>query len=75
MIDHPLAQVQGKDAESILDESGLVGQPKKQLVKRILATELSHRLEAEVEQGKAGHCRGSSPKTVTTSTASMSVRE
>jgi len=34
--------VQNKDAESILGESGLAGQLKKQLAERMLAAELSH---------------------------------
>ncbi|MCV9986420.1 transposase, partial [Burkholderia pseudomallei] len=67
LIDQLLAQVQGKDAESILGESGLAGQLKKQLAERMLAAELSHHLEAETEQGKAGnHRNGTSPKTVLT---------
>lgn len=40
MIDQPLAQVQG---ESILGESGLAGQLKKQLAERMLAAELRPR--------------------------------
>lgn len=42
LIDQLLAQVQNKDAESILSESGLAGQLKKQLAQRMLASELSH---------------------------------
>ncbi|ONY63585.1 IS256 family transposase, partial [Burkholderia cenocepacia] len=53
LIDQLLAQVQSKDAESILGESGLAGQLKKQLAERMLAAELSHHLETEAEQGKA----------------------
>ncbi|ONY64057.1 IS256 family transposase, partial [Burkholderia cenocepacia] len=41
LIDQLLAQVQSKDAESILGESGLAGQLKKQLAERMLAAELS----------------------------------
>ncbi|MBN3837739.1 IS256 family transposase, partial [Burkholderia sp. Ac-20344] len=67
LIDQLLAQVQSKDAESILGESGLAGQLKKQLAERMLAAELSHHLEAETEQGKAGnHRNGTSSKTVLT---------
>ena len=67
LIDQLLAQVQGKDAESVLGESGLAGQLKKRLAERMLAAELSHHLEAETEQGKAGnHRNGTSSKTVLT---------
>ena len=37
LIDQLLAQVQNKNAESILGESGLAGQLKKQLAERMLA--------------------------------------
>src|SRR5690349_12141268 len=67
LIDQLLAQVQNKDAESILDESGLAGLLKKQLAERMLAAELTHHLHTEIRQGKAGnHRNGSSPKTVIT---------
>lgn len=67
LIDQLLAQVQNKDAESILGESGLAGQLKKQLAERMLSAELSHHLVAEAKQGRAGnHRNGSSPKTVIT---------
>ena len=67
LIDQLLATVQNKDAESILGESGLAGQLKKQLAERMLAAELSHHLETEAKEGQAGnHSNGSSPKTVIT---------
>ena len=67
LIDQLLAQIQNKDAESVLGESGLAGQLKKQLAERMLSAELSHHLAAEAEQGKAGnHRNGTSPKTVLT---------
>src|SRR4051794_9477519 len=67
LIDQLLAQVQGKDAEAVLGESGLAGQLKKQLAERMLAAEVSHHLEAETEQGQSGnHRNGTSPKTVLT---------
>src|ERR1700754_594371 len=67
LIDQLLAQIQNKDAESVLGESGLAGQLKKQLAERMLAAELTHHLENEAEQGKAGnHRNGTSRKTVTT---------
>jgi putative transposase len=39
LIDQLLAQVQNKNAEPILGESGLTGQLKKQLAERMLAAE------------------------------------
>ncbi|MDQ9172501.1 IS256 family transposase [Oxalobacteraceae bacterium R-40] len=67
LIDQLLAQVQNKGAESILGESGLAGQLKKQLAERMLAAELTHHLDIEARQGKAGnHRNGASPKTVLT---------
>jgi putative transposase len=67
LIDQLLTQVQNKDAESILGESGLAGQLKKQLAQRMLAAELTHHLDTEAKQGKAGnHRNGASPKTVMT---------
>jgi hypothetical protein len=67
LIDQLLTQVQNKDAESILGESGLAGQLKKQLAERMLAAELNHHLTAEAVQQAAGnHRNGTSPKTVIT---------
>jgi len=67
LIDRLLAQVQNQDAESILGESGLAGQLKKQLAERMLAAELTHHLDTEAKQGKAGnHRNGTSPKTIIT---------
>jgi putative transposase len=67
LIDQLLAQVQHKDAQSILGESGLAGQLKKRLAERMLAAELSHYLNTEAAHGNSGnHRNGSSKKTVTT---------
>jgi transposase-like protein len=67
LIDQLLAQVQNKDAESILGESGLAGQLKKRLAERMLSAELNHHLDTEAAHGKSGnHRNGSSRKTVTT---------
>jgi transposase-like protein len=67
LIDQLLAQVQHKDAESNLGESGLAGQLKKRLAERMLAAELSHHLDSEAALGKSGnHRNGASRKTVTT---------
>lgn len=69
LIDQLLAQIQNKDAESVLGSRriGLAGQLKKQLAERMLSAELAHYLENEAEQGKAGnHGNGTSRKTVIT---------
>jgi putative transposase len=72
LIDQLLAQVQNKNAESILGEFGLAGQLKKQLAERMPAGELIHHLNTEATQGKAGnHRNGSSPKTVLTPNGEM----
>lgn len=65
LIDQLLAQVQNKDAESILGESGLAGQLKKMLAERMLAAELSRHLASEGEDSE-NHRNGSSAKTVLT---------
>jgi putative transposase len=62
LIDQLLAQVQNKDAESILGEAGLAGQLKKLLAERMLTAELNHHLANEAESGN--HRNGSSKKTV-----------
>ncbi|WP_029049923.1 transposase, partial [Cupriavidus sp. amp6] len=66
MIDQLLAQVENKDAESILGESGLA-LLKKRLAERMLAAELTHHLAAEAKEGRSrNHRNGTSPKTVIT---------
>ena len=47
LIDQLLSQAQGKDARSLLGESGVVGQLKKQLAERMLSAELTHHLDHE----------------------------
>jgi putative transposase len=69
LIDQLLAQVQNKDAESILGESGLAGLLKKQLAERMLAAELTHHLDTEAKQAEtkaSNHRNGTSRKTVIT---------
>ena len=67
LLDQLLAQMKGNDAESLLGESGLIGQLKKQLAERMLSAELSHHLAGEAADEKTGnHRNGSSPKTVLT---------
>lgn len=65
LIDQLLAQVENKDAESILGETGLAGQLKKMLAERMLSAELSHYLDNEGEAVK-NHRNGSSPKKMLT---------
>ena len=68
LLDQLLAHVKGKDAESLLGESGLMGKLKKQLAERMLGAELTHHLQGEAaDSTKSGnHRNGSSPKKVTT---------
>ena len=63
LIDQLLAQVENKDAESILGENGLAGQRKKMLAEGMLSAELTHQLASEGE-GSKNHRNGSSPKKV-----------
>lgn len=60
--------MRGHDAEILLGESGLVGQLKKQLAKRMMSVELNHHLATErAAGGKSGnHRNGSSAKTMLT---------
>ena len=62
LIDQLLAQVENKDAESILGESGLAGQLKKMLAERMLTAELNHHLATEGDS--KNHRNGKSRKTV-----------
>lgn len=57
LLDQLLTQAPGRDAESLLGESGLIGQLKKQLAERMLSAELSHHLASEVSfiTGSAPH--------------------
>lgn len=68
LLDELILQVSGQDAESLLGESGLVGQLKKQLAERMLSAELNHHLSTERAAGEeASNFRnGSTPKTVLT---------
>jgi len=75
LLDQLLAQTSGKDAESLLGESGLIGQLKKQLAERILAAELSHHLASEAAEEKAGnHRNGTSHKTVLTPNGALDLQ-
>src|SRR5260364_331477 len=47
-----LSQVQSKETESLLGESGLAGQLKKRLAERMLEAELSHHLKQQSAKGK-----------------------
>ena len=72
LVDQLLAQLKGKDAESVLGESRLAGQLKKQLAERMLAAELTHHLKTEAAAGEdssgkpRNHRNGTSAKTVIT---------
>jgi transposase-like protein len=71
LIDELLSELQGKDAKSLLGESGLVGRLKKQLAERMLSGELRQHLENEAAAAQASgapgnHRNGTSPKTVIT---------
>lgn len=52
LIDQLLAQVQNKDAESLLGENGSAGRLKKMLAERMLTAELNHHLANEAESEK-----------------------
>src|SRR5512140_1001450 len=74
LIDQLLAQVRGQDAESLLGESGLVGQLKKQLAERMLAAELTHHLKTEAKSsGEPNHRNGTSAKTVMTPNGALAL--
>jgi len=74
LIDQLLAQASGKDAESLLGESGLIGQLKKQLAERMLAAELTHHLSSEATEEESGnHRNGTSPKTVLTPNGALAL--
>jgi transposase-like protein len=68
LLDQLLTQVNGQDADSLLGESGLIGQLKKQLAERMLSAELNHHLATERASGNelGNHRNGSSAKTVLT---------
>lgn len=63
LLDQLLTQVSGKDAASLLGETGLIGQLKKQLAERMLAAELSHHLTREAaDEGAGNHLMAAAPK-------------
>jgi putative transposase len=64
LLDQLLAQGSGKDAESLLGESGLIGQLKKQLAERMLAA----------DDGSGNHRNGTNPKTVLTPNGALDLR-
>ena len=78
LLDQLLAQASGKDAESLLGESGLIGQLKKQLAERNLSAELGHHLRQEREQAEEGdptnYRNGSTAKTVLTTEGSLALQ-
>ena len=70
LLDQILSQLKGNDAESLLGQTGLVAQLKKQLAERMLSAELGHHLRQEREQAEqddpVNHRNGSTGKTVLT---------
>ena len=73
LLDQLLSHVKGKDAESLLGESGLVGQLKKQLAERMLAAELTHHLKTEAGESASNHRNGTSAKKVITPNGPLSL--
>jgi putative transposase len=59
-IDELLSQLKGKDAESVLDEWGLISQLQKRLAECMMAAELTHYRKAEAAAGhtRPGNCYG-----------------
>jgi len=68
LLDQILSQLKGHDAESLLGQSGLVAQLKKQLAERMLSAELGHHLRQERQQADeddpVNYRNGSTAKTV-----------
>jgi putative transposase len=78
LLDQILSQLKGNDAESLLGQSGLVAQLKKQLAERMLSAELGHHLRQEREQAVEGdptnYRNGSTAKTVLTPEGSLALQ-
>lgn len=64
LVDQLLAQIQNKDAESILGESGLAGLLKKQLGERMLAAKYQRRLPAFDDNVISTYARGMSVREI-----------
>jgi transposase-like protein len=75
LLDELLSHLKGHDVESLLGQSGLVPQLKKQLMERMLGAELTEHLRSEAQAGGGGnHRNGSSPKTVLAGEDSLALR-
>jgi len=78
LLDQILSQLKGNDAESLLGQSGLVAQLKKQLAERMLSAELGHHLRQERELAEEGdpanYRNGSTAKTVLTPEGSLALQ-
>lgn len=78
LLDQILSQLKGHDAESLLGQSGLVAQLKKQLAERMLSAELGHHLQQEREHAEDGDApnyrNGSTAKTVLTPEGSLALQ-
>src|SRR5574338_312501 len=75
LLDELLSHLKGHDVESLLGQSGLVPQLKKQLMERMLAAELTEHLRSEAQAGGSGnHRNGSSAKTVIAGEDSLALK-
>jgi transposase-like protein len=78
LLDQILSQLKGHDAQSLLGQSGLVAQLKKQLAERMLSAELGHHLSREREQAEDGdmpnYRNGSTAKTVLTPAGALALQ-
>ena len=78
LLDQILSQLKGHDADSLLGQSGLVAQLKKQLAERMLSAELGHHLQQEREHAEDGDApnyrNGSTAKTVLTPEGSLALQ-
>jgi len=78
LLDQILSQLKGHDAESLLGQSGLVAQLKKQLAERMLSAELGHHLQQEREHAEDGDApnyrNGSTAKTVLTPEGALALQ-
>ena len=78
LLDQILSQLKGHDAESLLGQSGLVAQLKKQLAERMLSAELGHHLHQEREHAEDGDApnyrNGSTANTVLTPEGSLALQ-
>jgi putative transposase len=65
--------LKGHDPKTSFEQDGLVNELKKALAERALNAELDHHLEQDAEQAAGNHRNGSSPKTVLTDSAKLTL--